>query len=141
MKNSEKVQAFFDAYTAHNVNEMLSLCSQNSTFRYVPLGEQGVGSIHEMAAGMWQLYMDAFPDFSTKVISMMEAQAGTIVCETLNGGTQAKDVGGIKNKGRKQYTPHLFIFEFNQDGLIEKIAAFWDNDTIYAQLGHTEKHD
>ena len=85
--------------------------------------------------------MDAFPDFSTKVVSMMEAQNGAIVCETLNGGTQAKDVGNIKNKGRKQFTPHLFIFEFNSQGAIEKITAFWDNDTIYAQLGHTEVHE
>jgi hypothetical protein len=50
-------------------------------------------------------------------------------------------VGDIKSKGRKQSTPHLFIFEFNNEGLIEKITAFWDNDTIYAQLRHTEKHD
>jgi hypothetical protein len=65
----------------------------------------------------------------------------TIVCETLNSGTQAKDVGNIKNKGRKQSIPHLFLFTFNPEGAIEKITAFWDNDTIYAQLGHTETHD
>jgi hypothetical protein len=37
--------------------------------------------------------------------------------------------------------PHLFLFTFNLEGAIEKIIAFWDNDTIYAQLGHTETHD
>lgn len=141
MKYAETVQAFFDAYTAHAVQRMLALCSPTATFRYVPLGDSGVGLIHEMAASLWQLNMDAFPDFSAKVMSVIEGKDGTIVCETLNGGTQAKDVGNIKNKGRKQFSPHLFIFTFNPEGLIEKITAFWDNDTIYAQLGHTEKHD
>lgn len=141
MNYAQTVQAFFDAYTAHDVQAMLALCSPTATFRYVPLGDSGTGSVHETAAGLWKLYMDAFPDFSTQVISLLEGKDGTIVCETLNSGTQAKDVDNIKNKGRKQSTPHLFLFTFNPEGAIEKITAFWDNDTIYAQLGHTESHD
>ncbi len=141
MNNTEKVQGFFDAYTAHDTDEMLALCSQAATFRYVPLGNNGLGSVHKDALGVWKLYIDAFPDFSVKLVSVLQAQNETIVCETLQGGTQTKDVGNIKNKGRKQYTPHLFLFQFNKEGLIEKITAFWDNDTIYAQLGHTEQHD
>ena len=141
MSNAETVQAFFDAYTAHNLQPMLALCSPTATFRYVPLGDSGIGSVHETAAGLWQTYIDAFPDFSTQVISLIEGMDGTIVCETLNSGTQAKDVGNIKNRGRKMCAPHLFLFTFNLEGAIEKIIAFWDNDTIYAQLGHTETHD
>ena len=141
MNYVETVQAFFDAYTVHNVQAMLSLCSPTAKFRYVPLGDSGIGSVHETAAGLWQMYIDAFPDFSTQVISLIEGMDRTIVCETLNSGTQAKDVGNIKNKGRKQSIPHLFLFTFNPEGAIEKITAFWDNDTIYAQLGHTETHD
>lgn len=141
MNHAETVQTFFDAYTAHDVQAMLALCSPTATFRYVPLGDSGIGSVHETATRLWQLYMDAFPDFSTQVMSLIEGKYGTIVCETLNSGTQAKDVGNINNKGRKLSTPHLFVFTFNPEGLIEKITAFWDNDTIYAQLGHTETHD
>lgn len=140
MNPIETVQAFFAAYTAHDVQAMLALCSANATFRYVPLGDSGLGSVHEKAAGLWQLYMNAFPDFSTQVISLSEGKDGTIVCETLMSGTQAKDVGNIKNKARKMSAPHLFLFSFNSD-LIENITAFWDNDTIYAQLGHTQTHD
>ncbi len=140
MNHAEIVQTFFKAYTAHDVQAMLALCSPTATFRYVPLGDSGIGSVHE-AASVWQLYIEALPDFTAKVVSMIEGKDGTIVCETLNSGTQAKDVGNIKNKGRKHSTPHLYIFMFNPEGSIEKITAFWDNDTIYAQLGHTEKHD
>lgn len=141
MNNAETVQAFFDAYTAHNVQAMLALCSPTAKFRYVPLGNSGIGSVHETAAGLWQTYMNAFPDFSTQVISLIESMDGTIGCETLMSGTQAKDVGNIKNKGRKMSAPHLFLFTFDSKNLIENITAFWDNDTIYTQLGHTEKHD
>jgi steroid delta-isomerase-like uncharacterized protein len=140
INHTQIVQAFFDAYTAHDIQAMLALCSPTATFRYVPLGDSGTGSVHETAAGLWQLYMDTFADFTTQVISLLEGKDGTIVCETLNSGTQAKDVGNIKNKGKKLSAPHLFLFTFNS-GLIEKITAFWDNDTIYAQLGHTETHN
>lgn len=141
MNHIETVQTFFNAYTAHDIQAMLALCSPTATFRYVPLGDSGIGSAHETAATLWQLYMDVFPDFSTKVMSMMEGKDNTIACETLMSGTQAKDVGNIANKGRKLSAPHLFLFTFNSEGLIQKITAFWDNDTIYAQLGHTETHN
>lgn len=138
--NLSKAQAFFDAYTAHDIAAMVSLCSPNGSLRYVPLGEQGVGSLHEVGAGLWQMYVDAFPDFRAKVVSMIEAQGEIVVCETINSGSQAKDIGSVKNKGRSFAAPHSFILAFGEDGLIEKVTAFWDNDTIFAQLGHTEQH-
>jgi steroid delta-isomerase-like uncharacterized protein len=141
MNSVETVQAFFAAYNAHDVAAMLKFCSPTSTFRYVPLGENGVGSIHNVAATIWQMYIDAIPDFTVKIVNVIEGVDGTIACETLNSGTPIKDIGNIKNKGRSLSTPHLFIFTFNSDGLIENITAFWDNDTIYAQLGHTEQHE
>ena len=47
-------QAFFDAYTAHNVQAMLTFCSPTATLRYIPLGDSGTGSVDETAAGLWQ---------------------------------------------------------------------------------------
>lgn len=37
-------------------------------------------------------YMDAFPDFKEQVVSLIEGKDGTVVCETLNSSTQAKDM-------------------------------------------------
>lgn len=140
MNHVQTVQSFFAAYTAHDIKAMLALCSSTATFRYVPLGDSGIGSV-QAAASLWQQYIDTFPDFTTQVVSLIEATDGIIVCETLNSGTQAKDIGNVKNKGRKLSAPHLFLFTFNPEGSIEKITAFWDNDTIYAQLGHSEIHN
>lgn len=141
MSNAENAQAFFDTYTAHNIEGMLALCSQAATFHYVPLGDSGTGSVRENAVGVWQLYIDVFPDFHSKVVSLREGREGSVTCEILNSGTQAKNIGNIRNKGRSFYAPHLYILDFNDQGLIEKITCYWDNDTIYAQLGHTEQHD
>ena len=141
MNHLQKTAQFFDAYSRHAVADMLTLCAPDAFFRYVPLGEQGLGPIREGAAGLWQTYMDAFPDFRTDVVWSVETTNGRVVCETLNRGTQAKAVANIRNQGRRLETPHLFILDFDSAGLISKITAFWDNDTIYRQLGHTEKHD
>jgi len=69
MPSTQTVQAFFDAYTAHNIPAMLVLCAPTATFRYVPLGESGTGSVHEAAAQLWQLYVDAFPDFKSEQVA------------------------------------------------------------------------
>ncbi|WP_250126687.1 hypothetical protein [Chroococcidiopsis sp. CCMEE 29] len=141
MSNAEKAQAFFDAYTAHDIEGMLALCSQAATFRYVPLGESGTGSVCQEAVGVWRLYIDVFPNFHSEVVSLREGREGSVTCEIVNSGTQAKDIGNIQNKSRSFYAPHLYIFDFDDQGLIEKITCYWDNDTIYAQLGHTEQHN
>lgn len=140
MPRKKAIQQFFNAYTDHNVRAMLALCAESATFRYVPMGDAGEGLVREKAAPLWQSYMDAFPDFRTDVVAMMETTGGEVVCETLNGGTQANDVANIANKGGRLEVPHLFVFGFDENGLISKISAFWDNDTIYKQLGHTEPH-
>lgn len=72
MNNVETVQTFFDRYAAHDVAAMLKLCSPEATFRYVPLGDSGKGSVHQQAAQLWQLYIDAFPNFKTKVKHLIE---------------------------------------------------------------------
>ncbi|WP_375506855.1 nuclear transport factor 2 family protein [uncultured Nostoc sp.] len=132
MSHAETVQIFFNAYTTHEIPAMLTLCSPTAAFRYVRLRDSGTGSVHQAAAQLWQLYVDAFPHFKTQVISLIEGKDGTVVCKTLNSGTQAKHIDNIQNKGSTLSVLHLFIFEFNPQNLIAKITAFWDNDTVYA---------
>lgn len=75
MTHVETGQTFFDCYTAHDVSAMLNLCSPTATFRYVPLGESSTGAIQQ-AAQLWQLYMEAFPDFKTEVKQLIEGKDG-----------------------------------------------------------------
>ena len=140
MNKLETVRAFLDAYTAHNIEAMLKLCSSTGTFRYVPKGERGKGSMED-AAELWQLFTTAFPDFSVEIKQLIKAEDNKVIAETLQGGTQAKDVGEIKNKGRRTWYPHLYIFNFDRENQISQITCFWDYNTVYQQLGHTETHD
>lgn len=80
MNNAESVQRFFDFYTAHDVKAMLLLYSPTAMFRYIPLGENGTGSVHRAASSLWQSYIDAFPNFSTKIIRLIESKRGEIIC-------------------------------------------------------------
>jgi steroid delta-isomerase-like uncharacterized protein len=140
MTKLETVQAFFDAYNQHQTDAMLACFSSDAMFEYVPYGEQGKGKIYESAAGIWGMFTDAFPDFTVQVGTVTETADGRVVAETVNGGTQAKDVMGIQNKGLSQHVPHVFFFKFGADNLITNLKAYWDNNSIYTQLKHTEVH-
>jgi len=131
-------QAFFKAYTDHDLKAMVNLCTSDAMFRYIPLGDSGAGSVREAGVSTWQLYIDAFPNFKSEVKRVIDC-GDTVVCEVVNSGTQAKAVGNIQSKGRSFAAPHLYILDFEQ-GQIKNIICYWDNDMIYAQLGHTETH-
>lgn len=139
MNSAEKVRAFFDAYSAHDVQAMLELCSPKAIIRLVPLDDEGAVPV-EQAAESWQLHIQAFPDFKIDLQQLIEAKNGAIIAETVQGGTQTSDIGKIKNKGRRTWAAHFYIFEFDE-GQIAQIACIWDFDTVYQQLGHTETHD
>ena len=130
---------FMNAYDAHDIGRMLSLCSADADFYYVPYGEHGKGSVAKDAKELWQTFTSVMPDFFVEIHSLMETIGGKVVVETVQGGTLQKDIMGIKANGRLQKAPHIFILSFEKDK-ISHIKCYWDNDTIYAQLGHTQRH-
>lgn len=71
----------------------------------------------------------------------METTDGSVVVECVPGGAQAKYIMGMENKGRSKYTPHLFVLDFDESGQISHVKAYWDKDTVFAQLGHTEAYE
>ena len=54
---------------------MVALCSQTGTCRCVPYSEKGTGSLRETAAEMWRANVEAFSDFSGKVVSVIEGSS------------------------------------------------------------------
>jgi len=138
VSNIDIAQAFFEAYTNHDIATMLSLCTLNATLYYVPFGENSRGTVKDVGVSTWQLYLDTFPDFKSEVKRIIHCD-DTVVCEVVNSGTQAKAIGNIQNQGRSFVAPHLYILDFDHNQ-IKTITCYWDNDMIYAQLGHTEAH-
>jgi steroid delta-isomerase-like uncharacterized protein len=137
-RHAERARRFFAAYAAHDVAGMLALFASGATFRYVPEGERGEGPI-TAAADIWRAFLAVMPDFAVEVVSLREGD-GFAVVETRQGGTLSQDFGPIAAKGRSTRAPHCFIFDFDEAGLIARLTAYWDYNTIYRELGHTEEH-
>lgn len=136
---------FFDAYRRHDVIAMADLCSDNAGFSYPPFevaGKQrvihGEGKVHTIGRVIWTGLIHAFPDLANHVTTLSASADGDVVAEVLLSGTQAATWGVIANKGQSYEVPHLFVLHVGQDGLIDDITGYWDNATLYRQLGHAE---
>jgi steroid delta-isomerase-like uncharacterized protein len=139
------VTAFFAAYRAHDVEDMVDLCAEGARFRYVPFevwGRQrvlhGEGTVRTVGKLIWTALIDAFPDLTNAVTSLRADADGNVTAEVSIGGTQARAFGGIACTGQRYQLPHLFLFRVSGDGLIEDIVAYWDNATWKRQLGCLE---
>ncbi len=139
------VTAFFDAYRAHDMERMVDLCADNAGFRYIPFEVwarqrvlHGDGKVRTVGKAIWTALIDAFPDLSNKVISLRSDDEGNVAAQVSIGGMQAKAFGVIACTGGHYDLPHLFVFHVDSDGLIDDIAAYWDNVDWKKQLGWLE---
>ena len=136
---------FFAAYRRHDVVAMADLCSDNAGFDYPAFevaGKQrvihGDGKVHTIGRVIWTGLIHAFPDLANDVTMLSATADGDVVAEVLLSGTQAATWGAIANRGQSFRVPHLFVLHVGPDGLIDDITGYWDNATLYRQLGHAE---
>jgi steroid delta-isomerase-like uncharacterized protein len=130
----EIARSFFQAYNQHDANRMLQLCSDDAAIRYVPMEQQGEGSVREVGKKIWSGLIDAFPDLHVDAQSVF-GDDRNVAAEVMIGGTQRKDFLDIPNQGKHYELPHAFILRFNSQKQIEQITAYWDNVSFYSQLG------
>ena len=142
---TDVVGEFFAAYRDHDVPAMADLCADNADFHYLPVeiwGKQrvirGDGKVHGIGRVIWSGLITAFPDLSNEITSLSTAADGTVVAEVILTGTQAGAWSVIASKGQQYALPHLFVLHVNAEGLIDSITAYWDNASLYRQLGHAE---
>lgn len=126
---------FMFAYQQKRVDKMLSLCDINGTVEFVPLGEAGVGKIHELGKAIWQGLIGSFPDIDNTLDAAVAEDEHTVKCQVVIRGTQQKDFAGIQNKGKHFDSDHIFIFRVNDDNKIEHINITWNHDDFTRQLG------
>jgi steroid delta-isomerase-like uncharacterized protein len=127
------VREFFALYRNHEVAKMTELCSPDGSLVYVPLGEQGQGSIAEAGCRAWSSLIDAFPDLNIAVRSVLDDGADNAAAEVTTSGTQAREFAGIPSKGRHYMLPVAYFFHVDA-GRIDRIAAYWDNLSFQQQL-------
>ncbi len=141
----EVVNAFFDAYRAHDVEGMVELCSDNADFHYMPVELwtrqrviRGDGKVRTIGKPLWTTLIDSFPDLTNHITYLTSDAEGNVATEVMISGTQARAFGTIGNMGMHYDLPHVFLFKVGEDDLIEEITAYWDTADWYRQLGRLE---
>lgn len=131
---------FFEAYNSQDTTKAVSLASENGTFRYIPLGDNGKGKIKGGEGTTWDgianALISSFPDLSNDVKSITVDDQGNAIVQVFIGGTQEKEILGIPSKGEYYNVEHLFILGFNDEGLIDEITSYWDNWDWFQQIGY-----
>ncbi len=140
MNHTEQLQSqktallFFDAYNKGNVDEMLSLFSDDSIVSFIPLGESGKGKVKELGQAIWSMLLKSFPNIQNQLIKSRYEDNGNLICELKFTGKQVADFAYIKNKEKEFDTDHIFVFKFNEEGLINEMSVTWDHDDFCRQL-------
>jgi ketosteroid isomerase-like protein len=117
------VQEFFEAYRRHDVDRMVALCTLDATFQFGPLGESGKGRVRGTGDALWRAIIDAIPDLTNEVKWSIDGDAGKVICRVAISGTQTKDLGEYKSRGRRETLEHLFICHVDRDGKIDDITS------------------
>lgn len=108
-------QEFFAAYSAHNVDRMLQLCSNIAQIRYVPMGPLGTGSAHTTGRKIWSGVISALPDLTVTVKSAFS--------DDRHVGAEAI----LADTKRGYELPHAFFITVDESYRITEVAAYWDN--------------
>ena len=142
---TQVVERFLNAHRRGDVAAMVALCDEDAELRYPGFeawGKQrvvhGNGKAHTIGRVIWTGMVAAFPDIGNEVRSIDAGVDGDVVAEVLLTGTQAGPWGVVGGSGKSFAVPQLFVFQVSKAGLIEAIAAYWDNASLYRQLGHAE---
>ncbi len=116
---------------------MLSVCTDDATVSFEPLGEPFKGSIHTVGKNVWLALMNSFPNLDNTVKSQAyDEQQNTVLCVVTIFGKQEKEFAGIPAKGNDFDSDHIFIFRFSEDGNINHVSIQWDHERFVNQLMH-----
>jgi hypothetical protein len=127
---------FFSSYNAQNIPAMIELFTDAGIVEYVPLHLEG--PVGEIGPGSWGVLVDAFPDLHNEIGQITVSENGKrAFVDVMIGGKQVKDTFGITNQNKTYWLRHLFVFDFDAVGKIERVTSFWDSVDWYSQLGKT----
>jgi predicted ester cyclase len=141
-RSEATVRRFFEAHRDHDVEIMADCCADGAAFSYVPVewwGRQrvvrGDGMVGTVGKALWTGLFEAFPDLTNEVTSVVADGNGNVAAEVVLSGTQSGNWGTIGNRRRRFSLEHLFVFRVGDRGLIERVAAYWDDAELRRQLG------
>ena len=125
---------FFEAYNQGDIQEMLSLFTNESIVSFIPMGESGKGKVKEFGQTIWGMLLKSFPNIKNELIKSKTEDSGNLICELKFTGKQPADFADIKNKEKEFNTDHIFVFKFDDNGLISEMSVTWDHEDFCRQL-------
>jgi ketosteroid isomerase-like protein len=126
------VHTFFARMDARDANGVLALVTPHAKVALVPLNLQG--DAEDVGRQYFEQLASAFPDLSVRVRRLFVGNDNTAVAEITIAGTQAADFFGIINQEKLMDLDQVWFLHVN-DGVIDRIKAYWCQNRLYRRLG------
>jgi ketosteroid isomerase-like protein len=125
-------RTFFARMDTHDTSGALALVAPHTNVALVPLNLQG--DAENVGRQYFEQLMSAFPDLSVRVRRLFVGNDNTAVAEIAIEGTQAADFFGIINQEKLMDLDQVWFLHVN-DGVIDRIKAYWCQNRLYRRLG------
>ena len=132
MKSLDIARTFFARMDARDANGVLALVTPHAKVTLVPLNLQG--DAEDVGRRYFEQLASAFPDLSVRVRRLFVGNDNTAVAEITIAGTQAADFFGIINQEKLMDLDQVWFLHVN-DGIIDRIKAYWCQNRLYRRLG------
>lgn len=128
----QTLQRYADAKNAHDVDAILSLCTEECRYQTVGLGAPIEGKVALRA--FYAALFEALPDYTGEFEGTALGPESAVVWGHFAGTTTGRFMGIEIEAGRRIEVPATFVCEFRA-GLVDADRAFFDLATLSEQLG------
>lgn len=132
MNSMDVARTFFARMDTHDTSGALALVAPHTNVTLVPLNLQG--DAENVGRQYFEQLMSAFPDLSVRVRRLFVGNDNTAVAEIAIEGTQAADFFGVINQEKLMDLDQVWFLHVN-DGVIDRIKAYWCQNRLYRRLG------
>jgi ketosteroid isomerase-like protein len=132
MNSLDIARTLFARMDARDANGVLALVASDANLTLVPLNLQG--NAGDVGRRYFEQLASAFPDLSVRVRRLFVGSDNTAVAEITIAGTQAADFFGIVNQEKLMDLDQVWFLHVN-DGVIDRIKAYWCQSRLYRRLG------
>ena len=132
MSSIDVARSFFARMDARDTSGALALVTPHASVTVVPLNLQGDAEV--VGRHYFEQLTSAFPDLAVRVRRLFVGNDGTAVAQVTIEGTQAADFFGIINQEKLLDLDQVWFLHVN-DGVIDRIKAYWCQSRLYRRLG------
>ncbi len=130
MSNLETARAWIRGMDEHDVNKMFALCAPDLIGREIAEPHPNIGC--DAVAATYVDLFQGFPDCRSEILNEIEGSDQVLV-EVRWIGTNSGPYRGTPATDKVVDVPIAYIFKF-REGLISRIAEYYDGATVGAQL-------